>query len=106
MKVKLLKKVRKRFSIIHYPEGFRNGSYYFNNNLFKLEDNSSRYHSVYVETVYDLTKEDFGCEKFATEKACIDYLKGVILNRLRGEGFRSVKDKKLDKNNKKVWWVN
>lgn len=44
MKVKLLKKIRKRFSIIHMPKGFvDNDGDLYDYNLFKLVDKSNDY---------------------------------------------------------------
>ena len=104
MKVKLLKKIRKRFSITHYPEGFRNGSEYYNHNLIKLTDSSRWYYMRWAQ-VDDLKKEVFSDHSFATEKECIDYLKSLIIDKLRDEGHRGRKDRKIKEKQIKVWYV-
>lgn len=104
MKVKLLKKIRKRFSIMHYPNGFRNGSDYYDYNLFKLTDSSNAFYSRWSQVV-DLKEKKFSDTPFKTEKDCIDYLKSVIIDKLKYEGHRGVKDKKIEKKQIKVWYV-
>ena len=103
MKIKLLKKIRKRFSIIHYPEGFRNGSDYYNYNLFELKDDSNSYWSKYAQ-VEDGKSDMFTTSIFKTEKECIDYLKQVIITRLRDEGHKGRKDRIIIGRQIKVWY--
>lgn len=102
MKVKLLKKVRKRFSIIHYPKGLVSCGEHFDYNLFKLTDDTNEYFEKYAQ-LGDIKELKYSEEVFETEKECIEYLKSIILQRLRKEGHLGVKDKKLRNNFKKVW---
>lgn len=107
MKVKLLKKVRKRFSIEHYPEGVRIGNEFCNYNVFQLTDNGGEYYNTYCE----LKKEEdekinFCAKKAKTEKECINILLEVIIERLRKDysnlgkrGFARIKSSK-------VWYKN
>ena len=53
MKVKLLKKIRKRFSIEHFPEGVRIGDTFCNYNVFRLTDNDKPYFDKYCEDFED-----------------------------------------------------
>jgi hypothetical protein len=104
MKTKLLRKVRKRFEIIHMPKGYisKHYGYHYDYNLFKLVDKSSgnNWDSVFVQLGYNLSPIDryYGSNVFHTEKECIEFLKAEIIKRLRSEGYRQRKDKK-------VWWV-
>ena len=102
MKVKLLKKVRKRFSIIHYPKGLVSCGEHFDYNLFKLTDDSNECFEKYAQ-LGDIKERKYTEKIFETEKECIDYLKSIILQRLRKEGNLGSKDKKLRNNLKKVW---
>jgi hypothetical protein len=43
-------------------------------------------------------------EIFQTEAECIDYLRGLIIVRLRSEGFRGRKDSVINGSFKKVWY--
>lgn len=110
MKVKLLKKVRKRFDIIHHPKGIFLDNVHFNHNLFELIDNDKTYwqHVTYVQLGYKLIGEGknfCNSEKtFNTEAQCINYLKKRIIERLRSEGHRSSKDNKITNSSKKVWY--
>jgi hypothetical protein len=50
MSTKLLKKVRKRFEILHLPKGVVFGKDYYDYNLFQLVDLEDDYYSsVYVQ---------------------------------------------------------
>ena len=55
MKVKLLKKVRKRFDIIHHPNGVFIDNRHHDFNLFELIGNDKTYcwHLTYVELRYE-----------------------------------------------------
>lgn len=109
MKVKLLKKVRKRFQIIHMPNGYVNsdGTHYCNN-LFKLIDNTLPYSDIFAELVStSVTEKQYCCsnEIFNSENECINYLKRKIIIRLRGDGYRGRKDYKIICDSKKIWWI-
>jgi hypothetical protein len=109
MKVKLLKKVRKRFEIIHLPQGFVFEGDHYNCNLFKLVDNNKDicYKEIYVQLGRKPTgNQCCGNEEiFNTEIECINYLKFKIIRRLRSEGYRQRKDKTIEKVQKKVWYI-
>lgn len=106
MKVKLLKKVRKRFEIIHMPNGFTFSGYRYEHNLFKLTDSTNEWFERYAQLGRTPGEIQFQKDEliFETEKECIDYLKGQILYRLRGEGYKGVKDVKMKQKHKKVWY--
>lgn len=108
MKVKLLKKVRKRFEIFHLPNGKMYGDTHYNYNLFELVDNNGgywpydRYAQLGIKPGY---KFKF-CESiFNTEKECIDYLRNNIIKILRSETYnQSSKSKRINNNKTKVWY--
>lgn len=106
MKVKLLKKVRKRFEIIHHPKGFTSHGVAYEYNLFELIDCNNRYYSTYTQ----LGRGEDGTEYchneriFNTEKECVEYLKTRIIRILRGEGHLSRRDKMREKLSKKIWY--
>jgi hypothetical protein len=107
MKVKLLKKVRKRFQITHHPKGLSYSGDVYNFNLFILTDNTNSYYERATQCGFnDLEKTQYcGPSRiFETEKECIDYLKLLIISRLRGEGLRSRKDKIIKSSAIKVWY--
>lgn len=109
MKVKLLKKVRKRFSIIHMPNGFVtdfDGEHY-DYNLFKLTDakDSFGYRTRYAQLGKSDGHRQFCDGIFDTEKECIEYLKSIIIVRLRGEGYKQRKDQSIKLKEKKVWFI-
>lgn len=107
MKTKLLKKVRKRFQITHHPKGLSLFGSIFDFNLFVLTDNTNSYYERTAQCGRDNTKEEQFCEPnriFKTEKECIDYLKSLIIIRLRGEGFRGKKDSIIKSSVTKVWY--
>lgn len=108
MKVKLLKKVRKRFSIIHLPKGFTAFGDTYDYNLFKLVDDDDTYElrDRYAQLGEVLNKEmQFTNDIFDTEEECIYYLKSLIVKRLKNEGHISIKDKKRKLIEKKVWSI-
>jgi len=124
MKVKLLKKIRKRFVIEHFPNGFV-GKYGrpYNHNLFRLADTSNIFlasSSPEDDRLGFSTKwvclnpsanfrVDIGgilgnVLAFKTSKECIDYLKQDIVQILRNEGYRGRKDKPGYRPVNKVWY--
>lgn len=106
MKIKLLKKVKKRFQIIHLPNGFCSFGDTYNYNLFKLSDKKDTYkfRDEYAQLGRILNqKKQFVNEIFDTEEDCIYYLKSLIIVRLKKEGFIGIKDKKRKLAEKKVW---
>ena len=106
MKVKLLKKVRKRFEIIHIPNGFRSSGIRYEYNLFRLIDSTNQFYERFSQLGHkegqQFTEEH---QIFETEKECIDYLKSLIVSRLRSEGYLGRRDKKMKLAEKKVWYV-
>lgn len=104
MKTKLLKKIRKRFEIIHMPNGLISNGDIYEYNLFVLKDSTNSYYSHYSQCGHKESERQFCSPEqiFSTEKECIDYLKSVIINRLIGEGYEGVKSKKIKKSYKKV----
>lgn len=105
MKTKLLKKARKRFSIVHYPKGYISNGIHFKNNTFKLFDaRKDSYYSPYriLVTVNSINSD---AKNFNTEQEAINYLKSYIINILRDEGHKQRKDNEIIKAYKKVWYV-
>jgi hypothetical protein len=107
MKTKLLKKVRKRFSIVHLPNGFVLDGVHFDYNFYRLDDSADVLGTrcKYVKLEQPAGNQGYGCKIFATEKECIDYLKGLIIERLKSEGYTGSKERRLIKSNKKVWYL-
>jgi hypothetical protein len=109
MKTKLLKKVRKRFDIIHMPKGFESCGDVYEFNLYKLVDNDAGTYTInnYAQLGRKMDAELQFCGKdhiFDTEEECIDYLKNLMIKKLRREGYRNRKDTKLNSTHKKVWY--
>jgi len=108
MKTKLLKKVRKRFDIIHMPEGFTYGDSVYDYNLYRLVDSTNSFFERYAQLGHKPNSDLQYCDKsriFETGEECINYLKGVIISRLRSEGYMSTKDIKRKSKHKKVWYL-
>jgi hypothetical protein len=106
MKTILLKKVKKRFEIFHYPKGILFSKDYYGYNLFKLVDNdNSGYYDKYAQLGEAKNGRNFVDEIFDTEKECIDYLKSRIIVRLKSEGYKQRKDKIIQNSVKKVWCI-
>jgi hypothetical protein len=115
MKVRLLKKVRKRFKIIHLPNGFIDyQGHHYDVNLFQLTDrNTLMMGSEYYAQLGIINKNSsnkntaitlpFTQNIFYTERDCIAYLKRVIIDILRKEGYRGRKDKKIMEKYKRVF---
>ena len=105
MKVKLLKKVRKRFEIFHLPMGFVLDNEHFNYNLYKLVDNElGCLYDEYAQLGRVSGNIQFTNLVFNTHTECINYLKSRIIRRLRREGYRQRKDKQVELVKKKVWY--
>ncbi len=112
MKVKLLKKVRRRFSIMHLPKGYVASSdgYHYNYNLYKLVDADSEYNNVvYVQLNHKepLHGVQYSLPDliFETDKECIEYLQNCIIKILQNEGFRNRKQRIINNSAEKVWWI-
>ena len=104
MKVKLLKKIRKRFQIIHMPNGFITRGEHFNYNLLKLTDSTNEYYADCVQIRNEKDDSQYGCRIVPDVKTGVDYLKSVIIQILRAEGYRQRKDKKIETAQKKIWY--
>jgi hypothetical protein len=106
MKIKLLKKIRKRFEINHHPKGMIINDKRIDSNIFELIDKGDRFEYTWLVNVGEKKMENIynNIGSFRTERECIDYLKNTIIIILRKEGFRGKKDKLITKNFKKVWY--
>lgn len=107
MKVKLLKKVRKRFKITHLPMGFTSNGERYEYNLYMLTDSTNEYFERYVQCGRNSGEIQFQKDEyiFETEKECIDCLKKMIILRLRNEGYIGRKDHQMKQSEKKVWYL-
>lgn len=107
MKVKLLKKARKRFEIHHLPNG-EVGPFgeRYEFNLFKLTDSTNQYFERWAQLGSKEGTTQFCLleQRFDTEEKCINYLKCLIINRLRSEGHRGRKDHQMLGSQRKVWY--
>jgi hypothetical protein len=107
MKVRLLKKTRKRFEIHHLPNGeigYIGERYEYN--LFKLTDTTNQYFEKYSQLGSKEGIRQF-CpleQRFDTEERCIVYLKSLIIDRLRSEGYRGRKDHMIIGSKQKTWY--
>ena len=107
MKTKLLKKIRKRFDIIHQPHGHMYDNYHYNYNLYKLVDNDGSFcDDVYVQLGRTDTHNQYCSDIFFTEKECIDFLKDKIVKVLKSESHTySRKNRNIQSKYKKVWYT-
>lgn len=103
MKTKLLRKVRKRFEINYYPNG-----YYFTDNdklnseCVVLIDNSC---IISSRVIYKSWDSSWSNRKFTKEvgyKECYEKLKSQILHSYEKYGTR--RNKKLEKIEEKLWY--
>lgn len=106
MKVKLLKKARKRFEIVHMPTGFTQFGDRYEYNLYRLTDSQNEFYDRYaqlgrVDKPTQFQKDEY---IFETEKECLEYLKRCIINRLRSEGHIGRKDRIMKEKHNKVWY--
>ena len=114
MKVKLLKKVRERFSIIHMPDGYYDyDGRKVNGNLFCLHDTMCVPQNVYVqvgEYIIPGTKLVRNAvpdsRMFDTTTDAVNYLKDLIIDRIKYEYSKMLFYKHSDKTHKKIWPVN
>lgn len=108
MKTKLLKKVRKQFTIYHLKNGVidpYNGKHH-DFNLFRLDNRYNEYQKKYAQVgVNPKTTTQFTNNVFNTEEECIYFLKKLIIKYLREKGYRGIKDKKIKNSLKKVWYI-
>ena len=109
MKVKLLKETRKRFDIIHFPNGKVSDGEHYDYNIFQLVDNNDSGFYLHSDIYAQLGEKPgvkMWCEDiFNTEKECIDFLKERIVKYLRNESYKqSSKSKRINNNKTKVWY--
>lgn len=105
MKTKLLKKVRRRFTIMHYPKGRRLWNNFFEANLFYLQDNKSSFNSQFVQVVEEPKQSIHIGRNFSNEQDAINHLKNKIIKILKSEGYGNSKEQKAKLAAKKVWWT-
>lgn len=110
MKAKLLKKVRKRFVITHYPNGISSSNHYNKLNTFELMDKKQSPNMFYccdhavlitkeIKDPFRILQREVPSNYFLTEKECIEYLCKLIILQLRKDGYPS---KRYD--GKVVWY--
>lgn len=104
MKVKLLKKIRKRFEIHHYPNGIVRWREHYDYNLFVLTDNTTG-HEDYAQLGREPGRGIFTEHVFGSEKECMNYLTGLIVPCLIYEGYRTKKMNDTVVKSKKVWYI-
>lgn len=105
MKTKLLKKVRKRFAIVHLPNGFVAFGNHFNYNLLKLVDNYNEYNDEYAQIGWKPggTQFSHNDQIFDTREQAINYLKDRIIIKLKMEGYLNKQDREILNQTKKIW---
>lgn len=106
MKTRLLRKVRRRFEIIHMPKGFSSCGERYEYNLYRLTDSKNTFYERYAQLGRKDGDTQFQKDEFIfeTESECIYYLKQFILSRLRGEGHLGKKDHDMKNAHFKVWY--
>jgi len=106
MKIKLLKKTRKRFQILHLPDGIINNyGVHYNYNLYQLTDSKGFGIPDYAQLgKNELEERQFASHIFETHKECVDYLKQIIINRVKMDNYdMGRKNKQINKKIIKVW---
>lgn len=88
------------------PNGYiKSDGDHYNYNLYKLVDhNNGEWYNKWAQLGRKQGTRQFTNDIFDTDKECIDYLLGQIIDRLRQEGHRQRKDNKIWEKRKKVWW--
>jgi hypothetical protein len=108
MRVKLLKKIRKRFEIYHLPEGKVIDGKHYDYNIFELVDNEDSYMHWHSNSYAQLGFKGEGkkwCDAiFETEKECMDFLKNRILN-ITKKRYPSLGNKRKNLDRIKVWYT-
>jgi hypothetical protein len=92
MNIKLLKKVRKRFIITHYPKGVYIAGEFYEGPIVILydKDNPDGYHIRSVSELYSIQE-------------AISKLKDIILKKLKNEGYGKAKRNRINKKGIQVW---
>lgn len=106
MKTKLLKKVRKRYTITHMPNGFVSMGRHYEYNLYKLTDSHSEYYYDIVQCGRIEGKKPYCKEVFETEQECIAHLKDIIIYRLKKEGHLNRKMRIAENTHEKKYYIN
>ena len=107
MKIKLLKKARKRFTITHYPNGITLHGNLYKVNVMKLSDNDN---SFYTEEYVQINQPDPKIErKFCDRKAdskeeAINIFKDKIVQILKDQ-YLSLGRKRNSVKSNKVWYL-
>jgi hypothetical protein len=107
MKTRLLKRVRKRFEIIHMPRGIVMFDEYFDYNLLVLVDHTRSLWNTrnYVQIGNERKKGRKFCEDIVdTEIEGINFLKNIIIERLRSEASKPRKGGRIKTREIKVWY--
>ena len=76
--------------------------------LIKSQYGDNKYYKEYVQLGIDSGKKRQFCSQdkiFNTESECLVYLKKLIIERLRKEGYKGRKDNVRFNSSKKVWYV-
>lgn len=114
MKAKLLKKVRRRFSILHQTKTSSVDGQIIDINMFKLIDSEDPegYYNEKAKVVPNLSTDRNGkyheyssTWTFKTNEECVNFLKNYIIVRLRSEGYRQRRDRVVTKSIKKIWYI-
>jgi hypothetical protein len=106
MKTKLLKKIRKRFSITHYPKGITLFGEYYNHDIFRLSDSEDSYYDRYCELKQAKDAQRFCDIHGETEEECVDILKTCIIKKLNREYLSLGSKCNTRIQTKKVWYNN
>ena len=115
MKTKLLKEIRKRYQIIHHPNGIMSSNTHYDYNIFALYDsylksNLADFSRIQTCQFKIKPKQETQWQKpeliFNTEQECINYLKKCLIKRIKSD-YRYLQSRKthnINKTNKKVWY--
>lgn len=95
------------------PSGYISFGEHYDYNLVKLEDANNYYSSEYAQIGWKVRNNNKlpaldrqYCKDnqiFDTYEQAVEYLKSLIIERLREEGYRNRKDKQIHNQHKKVW---
>lgn len=105
MKIKLLKKIRKQYTIIHYPTQFRHYDSTYYGNCMVLYDNENSHNMNGIE-IGVKNQNWFNRNKIVVnEQEAKQYLINIILKRVRNNYFNySIKNKRETNKQKKIWY--
>jgi hypothetical protein len=105
MKIKLLKKVRRRFKIIHCPKGIVRCNELYEGNYYELIDKENSWRNITVQVKSEVNWTYVSNQHLSSDKEAIDYLKKKIIDRLKGGGYGTNKSKttKAIAAQKQIW---